>query len=100
LVSIRILVPRVRHVLRHVGWVNGVHLRKVPVEDGPARQEEARRILDASLRKVAVGEEIPQSLASSEPVAINPGDREDVGNVDLIDKGLGLAGQLGEKSNR
>src|SRR5208282_1046046 len=99
LISVRIIVPGVRHVLRNVGRIHRVHFREIAVENRTTLQVETRRILDASLRKVAVGEEISQSLASSEPVAIEPGDREDVGNVDLIDESLRLAGQLGEKSN-
>src|SRR5713226_7556478 len=99
LISARILVPGVSHVLGYVARIHGVHFGKIPVEDGPARQEETRRILDASLRKVAVGEEIPQSLAAPKPVAIKPGNRKNVRNVDLIDERLRLAGQLGEKSD-
>src|ERR1019366_8497482 len=73
--------------------------REIVVENCTTLQVETRRILDASLGIIAVGEEISQSLASSEPVAIKAGDREDVGNVDLIDESLRLARQLGEKSD-
>src|ERR1039457_1369919 len=99
LISVRIIVPGVRHVLCNVGRIHRVHFREIVIENRTTLQVEMRWILDASLRKVAVGEEIPQPLASSEPVAIEPSNREDVRDVDLIDEGLRLARQLGEKSD-
>src|ERR1039458_10373418 len=82
LIPAGVLIPGVRHVLRNVGGIHRVHFREIVVENRTPLQVETRWILDASQRIVAVGEEIPQSLASFEPVAIEPSDREDVRNVE------------------
>ena len=62
--------------------------REIAVQNRATLQEETRRILDASQGIVAVGQEIPQSLASFEPVAIEAGDGEHVRNIDLIARRL------------
>ncbi len=80
--AVGIVVPRVRGVLLDV--VLGVEAdvvagRQVAIEDGAPRQQEARRILEASAPQVAATKEIAQALALPEPVLVEAG--EDCGSL-------------------
>ena len=48
---------------------------------------------------VAIGEEIPQSFAAPEPIAIKAGDGQHIWNVDLVNKGLRFTRQFRQESN-
>src|SRR5271157_6088311 len=81
-------IPGMSHVLRHIGRINRIYLGKITVEDGATGYVKAGGILDASLGIIAIREEIPQSLATREPVAIKAGDGQHIRNIDLVTEGL------------
>src|SRR5208283_4849878 len=88
LITVGILIPGMSNVLRYIGRINRIHLGKITVEDGATGYVKAGGILDAALGIIAIREEIPQSLATPEPVAIKAGDGQHIRNIDLVNEGL------------
>src|SRR5581483_4337406 len=82
LIAIGIFIPGMSHVLGDIGGINRMYLGKIAAEDRAPGQEETRRIFDTSLRIVAIGQKVAQTLAAAEPVTIEAGHRQHVRNVD------------------
>ena len=74
-----------------------MHRGKIAAQHHAAREEEIRRIVDAARRKIAVGHEVAEAFAVAEPLLIEAGDGEDVGNVDLLHKSFGASRKLIEE---
>ena len=89
---VAVLVPGVRDVLLdlvELVEVDVVHLVQVAVDDRAARHHQVLgAVVVRRLRHVAVGHQVlrRQAAADARPVLVEPGDREQVGDVDLVDE--------------
>ena len=61
-----------------------VNRREIAAEDGAAREQEVRRVVDAVPRQVTVTQEIAEALALGAPVFVEARDGQRVGDVDLV----------------
>ena len=74
--------------------IDRVHAREVAIEHDAPGNQELRGISQGAHRQPTVAQEIAEALAAPEPVAVEAGDREHVGHVDLLDEGLRALGEL------
>ena len=88
-----VVVPRMRDVLldllrrMHIDLVDGA---EVAAEDRAGRDQVTRRVAHAVGWKVAVGQEVAETLATAAPVLVEAGDRQRIRHINLVDEGFHL----------
>src|SRR5271157_2267139 len=88
-----------RNILVYLRRIDGINFGEIAPQNHAARQEVFGSVVDSSLREVAIGKEVSESLAAAKPIAIETGDGQHIGDVNLFDKGLRRLGDLGEESD-
>ena len=66
--------------------IHRIDLREIAAENDAAREQKRARVVLVARGIVAVGKEIAHALAAREPILIEAGDGQNVGNVDLLDE--------------
>ena len=91
--AVRVAVPGVRYEfldLFRVTQVDFMDLLEIAVDDRPARHQQIfRRIVVGLVGDIAIGQHVMAGQAAAiEPALVELRDRQDVGDVDVVDEGL------------
>src|SRR5271169_4336232 len=88
-----------RNILAHLRRIHRIHFGEIAPKNRSARQEVPGRVVDSSLRILAIGKEVSESLAPAKPIPIETRDGQHIRDVNLLDKGLRRRRDLGEESD-